>query len=151
MQKIIFFLILFIANTLNADLLKPNPSLLPREVISIQLSALQDNNNPYKNAGIEQTWELAHPLNRKFTGPFSNFTKMMYSTYYSIMLDHNEHNIILIKNDKNISYFFIELVDNLGNKFGFQWTVTKVLIDGKFKDCWMTTAVSNPIKLAKSA
>ena len=38
----------------------------------------------------------------------------------------------------------------MGNEFGFRWTVEKVTINGKFKDCWMTSGVSQPLPLAKS-
>ena len=76
---------------------------------------------------------------------------MMYSPYYITMLDHLEHNIISVTNKTNAYYFFIELIDKQGNKFGFQWIVEKVILEGKFKDCWMTTAVSKPLLLAKSA
>ena len=146
-----FSLILFFFGTIQAELIKPTPYFLPEEVISIQLTALQNNNEPYLDAGIQQTWEFAHPLNRQFTGPLKNFTNMMYSKSYSIMLEHKKHKIILVKNEINISYFFIELVDKIDDKFGLQWIVEKVLIEGEFKDCWMTTGVSKPIRLTKSA
>ena len=76
------------AETVIAELFKPTPNLQPQEVVSIQLNALKDNNNPYENAGIEQTWEFAHPSNRIFTGPLKKFTTMMYSPSYFIMLEH---------------------------------------------------------------
>ena len=151
MRLLIFFVIFISCNFVKAEFIKPNNNLLPNEIISIQLTTLQKNNIPYENAGIEQTWEFAHPSNRKFTGPLSNFISMMYSKKYQIMLNHRTHNIILVKKKFNISYFFIELVDKYGNQFGFQWTVEKVLIDDEYKDCWMTAAVSLPIQLAKSA
>ena len=62
-----FFFIL--TNISNADLIKPNPGLKPFEVLMIQLNSLKDNDNPYKDAGIEQTWEFAHPNNKAITGP----------------------------------------------------------------------------------
>jgi len=146
---LIIFFIYF--DTVKAEILKPNPSLEPDEVISIQLLALKNNNDPYKNAGIEQTWEFAHPTNRIFTGPLSNFINMMYSDGYSIMLEHRQHEIVLVKIDTNISYFFVELMDKSNDMYGFQWIVEKVLIEGDFKDCWMTKGVSLPILLNKSA
>ena len=151
MKYFFFFIIISTANISYSELLKPQADLLPEEVISIQLTALQNNNEPYLDAGIQQTWEFAHPLNRQFTGPLKNFTNMMYSKSYSIMLEHKKHKIILVKNEINISYFFIELVDKIDDKFGLQWIVEKVLIEGEFKDCWMTTGVSKPIRLTKSA
>ena len=75
-MRIIFFLYILLATeTVFAELLKPSSNLQPQEVISIQLNALRDNDNFYENPGIEQTWEFAHPSNKIFTGPLSNFIK----------------------------------------------------------------------------
>lgn len=150
-----FIPIIFISLLLNfpafADLIKPNADIKPNEVISIQLKALMKNNTPYENAGISQTWEFAHPQNRKFTGPLSNFIIMMNSESYALMLNHSSHNIILVSEGDNTVNYFVELTNKIGDKFGFTWTVKKVLIDGIFKDCWMTSGVSRPLPLAKSA
>ena len=88
-MRIIFFII-FLSFNLNAEIIKPNPDFLPEDIISIQLNALMNNDNPYKNAGIEQTWEFAHPFNRQYTGPLNKFIKMMYSPAYSKMINHQE-------------------------------------------------------------
>ena len=106
--KYIVFFFLF-TNISYADLIKPNSNLKPFDVLMIQLNSLKNNNSPYKDAGIEQTWEFAHTSNRKFTGPLSNFIKMMYSKSYSIILNHKHHKIIPVKNQIHVSYFFIEL------------------------------------------
>ena len=90
----ITFIILF-STSLLAELLKPKPEINPEEVVKIQLSSLMNNNEPYLNAGIEQTWEFAHPSNRAFTGPIQRFTQMMYAPSYAVMLDHKKHDIIL--------------------------------------------------------
>tara|TARA_B100001123_G_C15160677_1_gene967326 strand:- start:641 stop:1099 length:459 start_codon:yes stop_codon:yes gene_type:complete len=149
----IFFLIflILISFTIKADILiKPDPLIKPIEVISIQLKALQNNNVPFKNAGIEQTWEFAHPNNRAYTGPLKNFIKMINNPSYSMMLDHSDHEIIPVKEDKNISYFFVKLTDSKANIFGFEWTVSKVKDDSEFNNCWMTVGVSRPMPLANS-
>ena len=151
MKYFFLIIILFIFNKSNADILQPSPLYEPEEVISIQLSALKINDQPYPNAGIEQTWEFAHPSNKKFTGPLSNFTNMIYSKYYSIMLNHINHKIIFIKKNDNTAYYFVEIVDNIGNKYGFQWTVQKILSNGEYKNCWMTIGVSQPMLIAKSS
>mgnify|MGYP001157109979 FL=1 len=151
MKVLIILFTIFTSDIAFAELLKPNPALMPIEVISIQLNALKDNNNPYLNAGVVQTWEFAHPSNRKYTGPLENFVKMMSSPSYVIMLDHTNHNIISVSDRDFITYFFVEIIDKEGNKFGFTWTLEKVITESKFKDCWMTTAVSQPLPLAKSA
>ena len=58
--------------------------------------------------------------------------------------------IFITKNEFQ-SFFFVELIDNNGIKLGFQWVVEKVLDEGKYKNCWMTSSVSQPIILSKSA
>ena len=146
----ITFIILF-STSLLAELLKPTPEINPEEVVKIQLSSLMNNNEPYLNAGIEQTWEFAHPSNRAFTGPIQRFTQMMYAPSYAVMLDHKKHEIIEVKLDKNIAYFFIELTSIDGKMYGFRWTLEKVKDEGGFKDCWMTTAVSTPMPLSTSS
>ena len=97
-MKFIIITISFLLINLSAyaELLSPNINLNPKEVIKIQLKALMNNNLPYNDAGITQTWEFAHPQNRAFTGPLSNFTLMMKSDSYSIMLNHTSHNIISV-------------------------------------------------------
>ena len=147
---IIFISLLYNFSVL-ADLINPNPNIKPEEVIAIQLNALMNNDLPYIDAGISQTWEFAHPQNRQYTGPLSNFKQMMKSDSYILMLDHKDHNIIFVSKNENIANYFVEITDKIGSKFGFTWTVKKVLSNGDFKNCWMTSGVSRPLPLAKSA
>ena len=152
-MKYIFVIsfILLINFHAHSDLIKPNPSIEPIDVIKIQLEALKNNNNPFIDAGISQTWEFAHPENRRYTGPLKNFTLLMKSPSYSLMLDHLNYNVIFVSKDLNISNYFVELTDKKGDKYGFTWTVKKVSQNGTLKNCWMTSGVSSPMPLAKSA
>ena len=152
MKKIFYIslLVLFSFN-LNAEMIKPDPSISPKDVILIQLKALQTNNTPFIDAGIEQTWEFAHPNNRVYTGPLDNFIRMIKNPSYSMMIDHLDHNIIPVQEQENSSYYFVELIDINGKKFGFEWTVEKVTENGEFKDCWMTVGVSTPMPLSQAS
>ena len=60
-------LILFLSNIpfVKADLRNPNNLILPTEVIKIQLVGLMENDKDFKDSGIEQTWNFAHPKNKK--------------------------------------------------------------------------------------
>ena len=142
------FIIIF-SITSKAEILKPTPLFSAKEVISIQLKALENNNSPYENAGIEQTWEFAHPSNRQYTGPLEKFTLMMYSPSYAIKLEHQSHKIIFVEENDKVAFYFIELIDKTGNKFGFEWILNKVFIEGDYNDCWMTVSVSKPISISK--
>jgi hypothetical protein len=67
--KVLFFFLFF--NSSNAEILKPNSNIKPSEVVKIQLSGLQKNDLDFKDSGIEQTWNFAHPNNKKVTGPLA--------------------------------------------------------------------------------
>ena len=102
--KQIFFFFIFI-NTSNADLIKPNSNLKPLDVLMIQLNSLKNNNNPYKDAGIEQTWEFAHPINKASTGPLERFKQMIYSDSYKILISHQNNKTIILKESVNKSVY----------------------------------------------
>ena len=75
-----FSLILFYfiySTALKADLIKPSNSIKPKEVVQIQLTGLMNNDDQFKDRGIEQTWSFAHPDNKKNTGPLPNFKMMI--------------------------------------------------------------------------
>jgi len=143
--------IFLISTSLLADLKKPTPDLKPEDVVKIQLLSLMQNNEPYLNAGIDQTWEFAHPSNRAFTGPIQRFTQMMYTPSYSVMINHKTHDILNVKIEENSAYFFIELTSSDSKVFGFKWILQKVLDEGIYKNCWMTTSVSTPMPLSTSS
>ena len=152
MQKTLYVIFFFLISlNINADMIKPDPTISAKDVISIQLKALQINNSPFEDAGIRQTWEFAHPNNRKFTGPLDNFINMIKNPSYSMMIDHLEHNIIPVEEQETSSYYFVELTDVNGKKYGFEWTVEKVSENGEFKDCWMTVGVSRPMPLSQAS
>ena len=143
--------IFLFSTSLLAEIKNPTPDMMPEEVVRIQLKSLMKNNEPYLNAGIKQTWEFAHPSNRAFTGPFHRFTQMMYAPSYAVMINHLKHDIHEVKLNENSAYFFIELTSDDGKIFGFKWILQKVLEEGIFKNCWMTTSVSTPMPLSTSS
>ena len=143
LSKTIFFLFIF-TNISSADLIKPNTNLGPFEVLMIQLNSLKNNNKPYKDAGIEQTWEFAHPNNKEITGPLDKFKKMIYSENYKILISHENSEITILKENKDTSIFKVIVLTKNKEKYYYIWQIEKVLLEGNFKNCWMTTSVSNP-------
>ena len=85
--KVLIFLFIF-STFSNAELLNPNSNIKPKEVIEIQLTGLQKNDSKFKDSGIEQTWNFAHPNNKRVTGPLSNFKMMLKSDSYGLSLIH---------------------------------------------------------------
>ena len=144
---LIFFLNI---SFLRADLLIPNNSILPAEVVKIQLVALMNNDNDFKDSGIEQTWNFAHPNNKKNTGPLPNFKMMIKGNSYQMLLNHLSHSITEIGSSDKWAQFEVIILDKEKIYHKFNWQVEKFTLEGPLQDCWLTTMVSNPIPLGSS-
>ena len=134
----------------NADLKSPNNLILPAEVVKIQLVGLMDNDKDFKDSGIEQTWNFAHPNNKKNTGPLPNFKMMIKGNSYQMLIDHLNHTITELGSSDKWAQFEVIILDKNKIYHKFNWQVEKYTMDGPLKDCWLTTMVSNPISLGSS-
>ena len=143
-------ILLLLFSTSNAEILKPNSDIKPSEVVKIQLSGLQKNDLNFKDSGIEQTWNFAHPNNKKVTGPLPNFKMMIKGDSYQMMLDHLSHTITELGSSDNWAQFEVIILDKNKIYHKFNWQVEKYTGDGALNDCWLTTMVSNPIPLGSS-
>tara|TARA_B100001287_G_C22429106_1_gene410549 strand:- start:174 stop:677 length:504 start_codon:yes stop_codon:yes gene_type:complete len=151
--RLIFSIVFFVnLNTLQskADLQVPSKSILPIEVIKIQLIGLMNNDKKFKDSGIEQTWNFAHPNNKKNTGPLPNFKMMIKGKTYQMLLNHLSHTITELGNGDKWAQFEVIILDKEKIYHKFNWQVEKYAGDGPLKDCWLTTIVSNPIRLGSS-
>ena len=144
---VLFF---FFINISYADLIKPNSNLKPFDVLMIQLNSLKNNNNPYKDAGIEQTWEFAHPINKVATGPLERFKQMIYSNSYKILISHENNKTTILKEEPNKFVYKVYVLSKDKKKYYYIWQIEKVKLEGKLKNCWMTTRVSDPIYLGET-
>ena len=147
-KALVIFSILLSSST--AEILKPSSNIKPSEVVKIQLNGLQKNDLDFKDSGIEQTWNFAHPNNKKVTGPLPNFKMMIKGDTYQMMLDHLSHTITELGSSDNWAQFEVIILDKDKIYHKFNWQVEKYLLDGSLKDCWLTTMVSNPIPLGSS-
>jgi hypothetical protein len=147
--KALIFFSIFLSPT-NAEILKPKSDIKPSEVVKIQLIGLQENDLDFKDSGIEQTWNFAHPNNKKVTGPLPNFKRMIKGDAYQMMLNHLSHTITELGSSDKWAQFEVIILDKDKIYHKFNWQVEKYLLDGSLKDCWLTTMVSNPIPLGSS-
>ena len=147
---IIFFLaILFIVSS-KADIVKPNNGIEPFQVVKIQLRSLMKNNDPFKDAGIEQTWEFAHPNNQKYTGPLESFKLMLKGESFSMLLNHSDHQLSEVYTSEDVATYEVIVLDTEKKYYKLKWQVEKYTKEGPLKDCWLTTAVSQPVSLGSS-
>ena len=146
-----FFLIfLLLLKPSFADILKPSTEIEPEKVIKIQLTALMENDNPYIDSGIVQTWEFAHPNNRKMTGPLERFKNMIKADSYSMLLNHSNHEISEVYMSNKVATFEVTVMDLEKKYYKFKWQVEKYNGEGTLKDCWLTSAVSQPMPIGSS-
>ena len=151
-ENIIFVILisLLLTNFAKADLIKPNSGIEPIQVVKIQLRGLKNNDQLYQDGGIEQTWEFAHPKNRKFTGPFTKFKSMIKGDDFSMLLNHKEHKVKEVFLSDDVATFEVIVLNSDKEYFKFKWQVEKFKKEGTLKNCWLTTAVSSPISIGSS-
>ena len=144
LKKYLIFIIVFsFTEFSHADSVKPAENLTAYDVVKIQLTALKNNNEPSKNAGIKQTWIFAHPQNKKFTGPYKRFEKMLLGNQYKFLLNHDSHKIKLIMNSKDTYVYNIELISKEKKMYFYKWHLKKSTTN-QCSNCWFTTIVSPP-------
>jgi len=121
----------------------PNDIFSAIEVVELQMTSLQTNSK-INNEGIYQCWLFAHPENKKYTGPFSNFKRMIADTSYKILLNSIKFKTQLIsKSDKVVKYSVV--IDAFDNKrYQLDWVLEKAKLNKDCKNCWMTTVVTQP-------
>ena len=146
----VLFILSFLLSKSNAEILKPNSDIKPSEVVKIQLSGLQKNDLNFKDSGIVQTWNFAHPNNKKVTGPLPKFKMMIKGESYQMMLNHLSHTITKLRSSDKWAQFEVIILDKDKIYHKFNWQVEKYTLEGVLKDCWLTTMVSNPIPLGSS-
>ena len=147
--KVLILLLITISFS-KAELLNPSSTITPKEVVKIQLSGLQQNDLEFKDSGIEQTWNFAHPNNKKVTGPLNNFKRMIKGASYQMMIDHLSHTITEVGSSNKSAQFEVIILDKNKIYHKFNWQVEKYTEEGSLKDCWLTTMVSSPIPLGSS-
>ena len=146
-----FLIFFFISISISkAELLKPNSQINPSEVVKIQLKGLQKNNDGFEDSGIEQTWNFAHPNNKKATGPLERFKRMIKGNNYQMMINHLSHTVTQVMSGDDWVQFEVILLDKEKIYHKFNWQVEKYTGDGPLKNCWLTTMVSSPEPLGSS-
>ena len=152
MNKLLFYFLLFYLHVANvySDIIKPNTKIEPYNVVEIQLISLKNNDKPDKDFGIEQTWEFAHPNNKKYTGPLEKFKSMLKSDMYEMLINHIEYKIDIISASENSATYRVTVLDVEKKYYQFEWIVQKYDKSGPLKNCWLTSGVSQPMPLGSS-
>ena len=117
----VFIISLLSISISKAELIKPRSDIKPSKVVEIQLNGLQKNDFNYKDSGIEQTWNFAHPSNKKNTGPLPNFKLMIKGNSYQMLLNHLSHTITKVGDGDKWVQFEVIILDKDRIYHKFNW------------------------------
>ncbi len=119
---------------------EPDPSLSPQDVVSIQIEALQKNDIPYENRGIEVTFNFASPANKIMTGPLESFKVMVRSPTYGPMINHRNATYENLKVKGDVAGVDVIMISKDGEYMGFRFILSRQH-GNQYEGSWMTDAV----------
>ena len=145
--RILFLLALVcLANLAVAQLseLTPRPELTPQQVVQYQVTALQHNDDPKSDAGIERAFRFASPSNQQATGPLEKFMQIVKGPAYAPMLNSISSSIVGSEESDHQAKIAVKVVAADGRQVTYVFVLSKQN-EGEFTNCWMTDAVA-PLK-----
>ena len=143
----ILFVILFSALFVKKSFsdIMPNDKFSAADVVEIQLTALQANSED--NKGIYQCWIFAHPENKKYTGPFNYFVKMIKNKPYDQLLNSKFFKIKLLLENKKEARIEVLLDSKNNRRYKIFWYLGRANLNSKCQNCWMTLGVTQPFDM----
>jgi hypothetical protein len=124
---------------------EPHPSLTPKDVVAIVMTALQRNDISNNDTGITITYSFASPANKLNTGPFERFAIMIKGGVYRQMLDNRSFELDNYEVSGKKAQVDVFLVSRTGKSFGFRFGLSKQ-VGNRYEGSWMTDLVV-PIKI----
>ena len=118
----------------------PSPDLSPREVVKIQVDSLRHWNEPTPNRGIWTTFQFASPANRRVTGPYGHFLRLIRGPENRPFLHAKDARFLSERRTGSSSEVVVELEDPEGARKRFTFSLS-LQGTAPFKDCWMTDGV----------
>ncbi len=123
--------------------------VFPEKALDEQLVALQNNNEPARNAGIRQAWEFSHPANRRHVGSLRRFEWLLNTPAYRPLLNHISHEVVRVSEKDEDVLFEVTIVAQDARVMRYMWILSYVeneLSEGS----WATLRVTPPIYAGQS-
>jgi hypothetical protein len=117
---------------------QPTPTLLPEDVISLQMKALSGP-GPVEGR-VARCYNLASPANRMHTGPLTRFATMIQAPKYSVLLQARHFLVGRAVQNGREAHLLLTVVDGNGNLSLFRCFLSKQTA-APYADCWMTDGV----------
>lgn len=128
------------------DTQSPNPNLSPADVVRIQLTALQHNDDPTPNAGIETAFQFAAPANRAITGPIDRFIQLVKNPLYAPMLNFVSAEVECGEQGDEEATLRVTVRAQLGEWVRYVFSLERQL-EYPYSGCWMTAGVVHEITI----
>jgi hypothetical protein len=143
LQILLLVLLAWSSDTGMAQLsnLTPQPGLSPAQVVQYQVTALQHNDDPKSDAGIERAFQFASPANKQATGPLENFTQILKSPAYAPMLNNRSSEVVGSEVKENQAKVVVKIIAADGRQITYIFILSNQK-EGEFINCWMTDAVA---------
>ncbi len=140
--RVTALLVVFAAPVWGTDLpqTEPHPSLSPQDVVSIQIEALQNNDIPYEDRGIEVTFNFASPANQRMTGPLERFKEMVRNPVYGPMINHRNAKYENLMVEGEFARIDVILNSKEGEYLGYRSILSRQH-GNEYEGSWMTDAV----------
>ncbi len=142
--KIVSFLLLVwvsVSGLAQVADLTPRPELSPEQVVQYQIEALQHNDEPKLDAGIERAFRFASPSNKQMTGPLEKFIRIVKSPVYSPMVNSVSSSIVGSEVKDDQARIAVHFVTADGRQMTYVFVLSKQN-EGEFNNCWMTDSVA---------
>lgn len=126
--------------TLQAEAPEPSPELTAEAVVQIQVEALQANDEPYPDHGIETAFRFASPSNQVATGPLPRFAALVKGPVYGDMLGFARADYGEIAVDGDRAAQRVTLFHDDGRRVTYVFGLSRQ-DGGPYDGCWMTDSV----------
>lgn len=120
----------------------PDPDLLAKDVVSLQLDALQNNDLMPDNAGIKIAYRFASPNNRAATGDLERFIELIKNPLYAPLIgfDRAELGQMQMTFSLDQAWQQVWIVRRADGTAGFRWVLSRQQ-RGELAGCWLVDAV----------
>lgn len=118
----------------------PEPDDGPEAALARQLDALAANDDPVPDAGIKTAYNYASPANRRRTGDYDRFARLLRSGRYAPLVDHAEAVTGPLERGWNGATRRVTVTGTGGRTVTYAFRLSPAAT-GPFRNCWQTDAV----------
>ena len=119
---------------------QPHPRLTPRQVVSLQLDALQNNDLMKGDMGIRLAFMFASPQNRATTGPVERFIALVKNPLYAGLIGFERAEFGPLRMNADNAQQLVRLHYHRGDDASYVFSLSRQ-IDGVYTGCWMVDGV----------